>query len=147
MRKKNRPVLFYKEPLVPVYLGDVVLCDAYLVKTKKYFSPNYKKGILELREQDNKVIKEIESGCIGELSRYDLKKPSRPFRGVCVGVANKNTTIHEVLDDDVLNKWTVDNKQFTVVYYADNKKRLVPFENIIQVYTSHTIKPWSKIGE
>ena len=84
---------------------------------------------------------------MGELSRYDLKKPSRPFRGVCVGVANKNTTIHEVLDDDVLNKWTVNNKQFAIVYYANNKKRLVPLENIIQIHTSHTIKPWNKIGE
>ena len=148
MRKKNRPIVFWKEPLVPVYLGDVVICDAYITKSKSYFAPNYKKGVLELRDGNNKLIEEIESGSTGELPRYAIKKSSRPFRGVCVGVANKNTTIHAVLDDiDVLNKWTLDNRPFAIVYYADNKRRLVPLENVLRVYTSHTIKSWNQLGE
>lgn len=148
MRTKNRPIVFWKEPLVSVYLGDIVVCDAYITKSKSYFSPNYKKGVLEIRDSNNKLIEEVESGSTGELPRYDIKKPSRPFRGVCVGIANKNTVRREVFDDnDTITNWTVNNKQFLVVYYSNNKKRLVPLENVLRVYTSHTIKPWNQLGE
>lgn len=148
MRTKNRPIIFWKEPIVPVYLGDVVVCDAYITKSKSYFSPNYKKGVLEIRDGNNKLIEEVESGSTGELPRYTVKKSSRPFRGVCVGITNKNTIMRQVFDDnDTITSWTVSNKQFLVVYYSNNKKRLVPLENVLRVYTSHTIKPWNQIGE
>lgn len=74
MRKKNRPIVFWKEPLVPVYLGDVVVCDAYITKSKSYFAPNYKKGVLELRDGNNKLIEEIESGSTGEFYQDTLLK-------------------------------------------------------------------------
>lgn len=134
---KNRFICYLGN--IPVFFGDVVECDSYVVKSKKYFQPNYKKGILELRDQDNKVIEEIASGCVGEISRYELKTLSRPFRGICVGVTARNVSIHGVLDEDVVNTWSTDCKPFAIVYYANNKKRLVPLDEIISVIHAYTL--------
>lgn len=116
-----------------IRFGDKVMCGAYFKKTHNCFialneelwAHTSKTGSVKLEEPEQEAI----------LDKYMLITPNEPFCGVCVGVTTITTQLFGTYYTDCFNGFVPDCRSITpvqvaIVYYANNRKRLVPLENI-----------------
>ena len=121
-------------------LGDKVKCTGYITKTGLWFKVYPKKETPEnicdvcvLVDQDGK---EDEIDSWARCDKYIVK--SKLFTGIYVGITNKYTKfdadyVENEYSDDGWIFSSVSPQKFAVVYYAENKKRLVPLDMVEEV--------------
>ena len=119
----------------PFWLGDKVLCRSFIQPSGFSF---------EIEDGDKCVLINSKTGYIApeEVDEYAecarFERVEKVFTGVFVGVTTKNTKLTAEYHDDEycapsFHCYTEAPKQFAVVYYANNKKRYVPLNDIEKV--------------
>ncbi len=117
-------------------LGDSVQCTGYIKKSGNYFR------ITEAKDSPDKVPTCIYVPAAGEdiqvedwhgCDRYIVKAAN--FRGVHVGTTTLCTRLNAEFEQhpysgEYYRTYCDQPKDFAIVYYADNKKRLVPLDRI-----------------
>lgn len=117
-------------------LGDRVSCSAYIRRSGKYFEVhNGPEPIAYLCDKGNVFDGEQVDG-YETCDRYTTETDS--FTGVYVGTTTLCTSIVCEWHDGPYERegyrcMLINPKLFAIVYYAENKKRLVPMESIEQV--------------
>lgn len=115
-------------------LGDKVSCTAYIKKSGNGYQKSYKSnGIPECLYYNHatKEVTEVEE----EHSCDRYVKKDKVFNGVFVGtvtLCTKITAIYETYEygDDYFATGCDTPQTFAVVYYGNNKKRVVPLDCI-----------------
>lgn len=114
-------------------LGDMVVCDAYARPTRSYFN------IYKDEDGEHAVLVKRGENSAKEVDGYEscekFETVEALFTGVFVGTTILNTElICEWEDAPYVNSGfyctSVNPKPFAVVYYALNKKRLVPMDHV-----------------
>ena len=122
-------------------IGTKVKCNSYVKKSGCHFVV-YNKDVTESGEEEIEAVKggnesldditeELENNYIASLLLFDTVE--KEFTGVYVGTTFKATILTAEYMDDTYHQWwqfrRENGKQFAVVYYANNRKRLVPIED------------------
>lgn len=116
-------------------LGDMVVCNAYIKPSGRYFEiHNGAEPSAYLWEKGQTGGKEVD--CFESCDKYETK--TAVFTGVFVGVTLLCTELYCELYDHPYygSKYQCSSekpKPFAIVYYASNKKRLVPMDCIQKV--------------
>ena len=115
-------------------LGSRVRCDGYVKKSGNYF-----------------ILIENKTGCVywdkskGEGVRVedylDFEKftmTNAPFYGIYVGTTNRCTVLRAEYgisynQEEYFSIYGCKPKQFAIVYYAKNRKRLVPIDMVLEM--------------
>ncbi len=114
-------------------LGDMVVCDAYARPTRSYFN------IYKDEDGEHAVLVKRGENSAKEVDGYEpcekFETVEALFTGVFVGTTILNTElICEWEDAPYVNSGfyctSVNPKPFAVVYYALNRKRLVPMDHV-----------------
>lgn len=117
-------------------LGDMVVCDAYARPTRSYFN------IYKDEDGEHAVLVKRGENSAKEVDGYEscekFETVEALFTGVFVGTTILNTElICEWEDAPYVNSGfyctSVNPKPFAVVYYALNRKRLVPIDHVRMV--------------
>lgn len=117
-------------------LGDMVVCDAYARPTRSYFN------IYKDEDGEHAVLVKRGENSVKEVDGYEscekFETVEALFTGVFVGTTILNTElICEWEDAPYVNSGfyctSVNPKPFAVVYYALNRKRLVPMDHVRMV--------------
>lgn len=117
-------------------LGDMVVCDAYARPTRSYFN------IYKDEDGEHAVLVKRGENSAKEVDGYEscekFETVEALFTGVFVGTTILNTElICEWEDAPYVNSGfyctSVNPKPFAVVYYALNRKRLVPMDHVRMV--------------
>lgn len=118
-------------------LGDMVVCDAYARPTNCYFN------IYKDEDGEHAVLVKNGENSAEEVNGYESREKFETietlFTGVFVGTTVLNTELLCEWDDapygglSGFNCTSVNPKKFAVVYYALNRKRLVPIDHVRKV--------------
>ena len=116
-------------------LGDKVLCKSFIKPSGFSFEQS--------EDGDKCVLTNSKTGYVGpEIDEFEVcdryERVEKRFEGVFVGVTTLNTKLTAEYHDDPycapgFHCYTGSPKQFAVVYYANNKKRYVPIEDIEKI--------------
>ena len=121
-------------------IGTKVNCKSYIKKSGCHFVL-YHKNVTESGEEEieavkgneplDNITKALETDYIASLPLFDTIE--KEFTGVYVGTTFRGTEqVAEYMDDTYHQWWQFrkeKGKYFAVVYYGNNKKRLVPLED------------------
>lgn len=117
-------------------IGTKVRCKSYIKKSGCHFVV-YNKDVTESGEEEieavigteplDNITEELVTNYISSVPLYNTVE--KEFTGVYVGTTFKATTLVAEYMDDTYHQWwqfrRENGKQFAVVYYANNRKRLV----------------------
>lgn len=121
-------------------IGIKVKCKSYIKKSGCHFVV-YNKDVTESGKEEieavrgteplDDITKELENNYIASLPLFDIVE--KEFTGVYVGTTFKATILTAEYMDDTYHQWwqfrRENGKQFAIVYYANNRKRLVNIED------------------
>lgn len=121
-------------------IGTKVKCKSYVIKTGCHFVV-YPKNVTESGEEEIEAVKgtepldevtaELETNYIASVPLYNTIE--KEYEGIYVGTTFKATTLSAEYMDDTYHQWwqfrRENGKQFAVIYYANNRKRLVNLED------------------
>ena len=121
-------------------IGTKVKCKSYVKKSGCHFVV-YTKDVTESGEEEIEAVRgtepldditeELENNYIASLPLFDTVE--KEFTGVYVGTTFKATILVAEYMDDTYHQWwqfrRENGKQFAVIYYANNRKRLVDLED------------------
>lgn len=121
-------------------IGTKVKCKSYIKKSGCHFVV-YNKDVTESGEEEIEAVKgtesldeiteELENNYIASVPLYDTVE--KEYEGIYVGITFKATTLVAEYMDDTYHQWwqfrRENGKYFAVIYYANNRKRLVPIED------------------
>lgn len=117
----------------PIQFGDRVVCDAYLKKTHNCFIALDEELWAHTSKAGSVKLEEPGQGAV--LDKYTIITPNEPFCGVCVGVTTISRQLFGRYYNDQFESFVPDCRSISpidvaIVYYGNNRKRLVPLENI-----------------
>lgn len=121
-------------------IGTKVRCKSYIKKSGCHFVV-YNKDVTESGEEEieavigteplDNITEELVTNYISSVPLYNTVE--KEYEGIYVGTTFKATTLVAEYMDDTYHQWwqfkRENGKQFAVVYYANNRKRLVDLED------------------
>lgn len=121
-------------------IGTKVKCKSYVKKSGCHFVLYPKNTTVSGQEEIEAVkgvkplddiTKELETNYMASIPLFDIVK--KEFEGIYVGITSRAIILTTEYMDDTYHQWwqfrRERSKQFAIVYYANNRKRLVPIED------------------